>query len=204
MTSTFTVRRRKIVPLALTLLAMALGGCLRDRDNREDPLTGSPARIPASRSSVSTREQDNPNAPSLSIRDSNPPPDRNNVQTTGWTGSNNNNSSTDSGPRLQAPVVGYDQRNSGTPAALSGTRTATRFRTFEEGEAFLMRLTENRCKSQRLLQHEDEQNQGVWTFECSVQSKTNPSNVKTYTATDKFGLYAMQKVIDDIVRDQGR
>ncbi|MFL5339026.1 MAG: hypothetical protein ACJ8F7_02570 [Gemmataceae bacterium] len=201
MSNLFIVRHGKLVPLALTLLALCLGGCLRDRENRDDPLTGMPARISANQRNVSVRD-DGRGASNLSIRDQNPPPNANTVQTTGWTG-NNNATSTDSTPRLGAPVVGTSVRNTGTSATLAASGGPTRIRTFEEAEAFLA-SDRCKCKAQRLLQHEDEQNQGVWTFECSVPSRTNPSNVKTYTATDRYGLIAMQKVIDQIVQDQGR
>ena len=60
-------------------------------------------------------------------------------------------------------------------------------------------LTARGCRWQRL-----EQREGEWFFTCSVPSRTSPNSVKTYEATDKFGLLAMQKVIDEINRDQSR
>jgi len=198
------VRRRSILPLIPTVLVLSLAGCLRDRDHRDDPLLGLPNRIPDSRSSVSVRE---PGAggplasvagrsdSGLGIRDNNSPPastvDRG-VQPTGWTGTTP--PASDAAPRLQTPVVPRDPRTASTSPAPTGG--PLRIRTFEEAAAF---LSARNCRWQRL-----EQREGEWFFSCSVPSRTNPNSVKTYEATDKYGLLAMQKVIDEINRDQTR
>ncbi len=43
-----------------------------------------------------------------------------------------------------------------------------------------------------------------WHFACTIPNKSNPSLNRNYEATDKYGLLAMQNVIDQVVKDQGR
>ena len=45
--------------------------------------------------------------------------------------------------------------------------------------------------------------EGEWTFGCTIPSKANAGSMKTYESKDRYGLLAMQKVIDEIIRDQG-
>jgi hypothetical protein len=199
MSRVFAVSRRLAGPLAVALLGVTLGGCLRDRDSqnrRDDPFTAVPARIPDSRRSVSVRDNDRDLPDSrttagLAIRepdrnrDSNSDRDRNPVQTTGWTGSDADRVA---GPKLQTPVVSKDGRESRSGGPV-------RIRTFEDGAAF---LTARDCRGMQLQLRDKE-----WYFECSIPSRRNSNSVKTYTAHDKYGLIAMQMVIDDILRDQG-
>lgn len=201
----------------LAFLALGLSGCLRERDpDRVDPITGLPARIPENRRGVSSRAEDErerrtpaslAGRSDLGIRDRDRDRDRDSdrdrdrdrdsdkdrgVRTTGWTGSDirdrDRDRDRDPNPRLQPPVVPRESRS-------FASGPAPKLRSFEEGQAF---LTARGCRWQRLEQRDNE-----WFFTCSVPNRGSSSSVKTYEAVDKYGLLAIQKVIDKIARDQG-
>jgi hypothetical protein len=196
---------RTILTLLLIVPALGLTGCLRDRDKANDPLFNLPGRSSSNQSSVSVRETDGRNSAGLAsrsadsglgIRDTSgqrdPSLDRTPVQPTGWTGAPGA-SGADGSPRLQTPTVASGPHAAGAPAMIGGV---ARLRTFEEGEAY---LNARGCLWQRL-----EQREGEWFFSCSVPNRGNSNSVKTYEASDKYGLLAMQKVIDEINKEQSR
>jgi hypothetical protein len=174
----------------------------RDRNPGPDPLTGmdrrpvpvsnfgdgrSPAALASARDGVS----------GLGIRNDNPDPnvtrDRT-VQTTGWTGANSTD--TYGTARLGTPTTGapVDTRSSPVASTVSTVNTTGRVRTFEEAQQLLMARG---VKSQELHQRDT----GEWSFSCSMPIANQAGRMKTYEATDKYGLLAIQKVIDKMNQD---
>jgi hypothetical protein len=49
-----------------------------------------------------------------------------------------------------------------------------------------------------------DQKDGEWTFECTIPTGAGATSMRTYEARDKYGLVAIQKVIDNIAQDQRR
>jgi hypothetical protein len=198
---------RQVVARAVVFVPLALTGCAvfdRPDPNRPDPLTGLPKRIPASDRAVSTTY--NPpgdqsrnamlassgakppeSTSGLSIRDSKNP-DAGTTQPTGaWTGNESRNStSPGGGARLGSA-------NPGTADPAPGS-SGLKVRTFEEAQQF---LGARGVKWQELKNTGDNE----WSFSCSIPNK-NATSVRTYQASDRYGLWAMQKVIDQILREQ--
>ncbi len=212
----------KLARLGALLLPTALAGCLsdglfsdrsrsRDRDRDRDPLTGLPARIPADQRSVTAGP-----APSdrvtpatlaggssaglsgLGIRDGNTSgPDNSAPPPSGaWSGAESKNTAPPGGAKLGTPRLGGPSDSYAQPAAGSNRSPAIRARSFEEAQQFLMA---HGVKWQRL----QTTGEGDWTFSCTIPNKANTGSMKTYEAHDRYGLVAMQKVMDEIVRDQG-
>jgi hypothetical protein len=197
-------QRRGIGRLLAPALLLLLGGCaLFDRPDpkRPDPLTGLPKRVPPSDRAVSstynpaeqtragvlaTSGQKPPSegTSGLSIRDGKPSDASGSTQQTGaWSGkeSRTTPTSTDAGRPAAAPS-GSDGNG------------GVRVRTFEEAQQFL---------AARGVKWQDLKNTGEseWVFACSIPTK-NSTSVRTYEARDRYGLLAMQKVIDQILREQ--
>lgn len=202
-------RNRRLLAKVTGLLApLALVGCLSDKPdpNRPDPLTGLPKRIPPSERAVSSTynpertesavlasSRNTEGVSGLSIRDGrDAESDRNSSVTAAgaWTGTESRTSPPPSrGARLGGPPA--------TPAPASTTGGSVRVRTFEEAQQFLMA---HGVKWQDLQTTGD----GQWKFACSIPNKGSSTSVRTYEETDRYGLIAMQKVIDKIVRDQSK
>lgn len=192
---------RRILARALVFAPLILAGCLSDRPDpkRSDPLTGLPKRVPPGDRAVSTtfNPGDNTKAATiatsgprpadgtsgLSIRDKTADVDRSTPTAGAWTG-NESRTGAPNGAKLASATSG------GTPGAVG-----TRVRNFEEAQQVLRTYG---------VKWQDLQNVGDtgWKFTCSIPSKTNPNAVRNYEAQDYFGLTAMQKVIDQIQREQ--
>jgi hypothetical protein len=193
---------RQLLAHALLLAPLALTGCAifdKPDPNRPDPLTGLPKRVPAGERGVSATS--NPadanrngvlassgprpadGTSGLSIRDSRAPEADRSTQPSGtWTGS-------ESHSNAGAKPAGV------TTASADGAAGGPRVRTFEEAQQFLVA---------RGVRWQDLQTtgEGEWKYSCSVPSKANANSVRTYEARDRYGLLAMQKVIDQILREQ--
>jgi hypothetical protein len=182
---------------------LVVGGCaLLDRPDpkRPDPLTGLPKRVPPNDRAVSSTynpaEQNRAGvlatsgqkAPAegtsgLAIRDNrSPDSDRSTQQTGAWTGKESRTTSA-SGDTARPAASTSGNDNSGA-----------RVRTFEEAQQFL---------AARGVKWQELKNTGEseWAFACSIPNK-NSNSVRTYEARDRYGLLAMQKVIDQILREQ--
>jgi hypothetical protein len=213
---------------ALLLLPTLLTGCVsdglfsdrsrsRDRDRDRDPLTGLPSRVPAEPRGVPAGAANDRITPAtlaggssargdgvsgLGIRDgNNNGPDNSGVPTGGaWSGAESKAPAPGGvklgSPRLGGPTDSYTQPTSGG----ANRSPAIRVQSFEEAQQFLMA---HGVKWQRLQMIPTETGPGEWLFSCTIPTKTNSSSMKTYEAKDRYGRVAMQKVIDEIVRDQG-
>lgn len=201
-----------IVRTLAIALPLVLSGCLADRPDakRPDPLTGLPPRIPADQREVSSTYRPNdrstpavvaaagPKAPgdmsNLSIRDRGPEQDRGTVNPTGaWSGLESKSGSA-------MPTGGARLGNARAPGMVEPPSNMTgglRVRSFEEAQQFLMA----RGVKWQNLQTTGE---GEWKFSCSIPNKSGSNSMRTYEASDRWGLLAMQKVIDQILRDQSR
>lgn len=200
----------------LMVVAVALSGCASTKPdpNRPDPLTGLPRRVPTSdravastyapeRSESAVLTSANGKAPDgvsgLGIRDtrdSEADRGRNSPAANSWTGTESrSNSGPGLGGKLGAPATTASA--SARPEPTPGTGGSVRVRTFEEAQQF---LTAQGVKWQDL----QTTGEGEWKYTCSVPNKGNSSSMRTYEARDRYGLTAMQKVIDQIVRDQAR
>jgi hypothetical protein len=220
--STDRTRRHWSRQLVL-LLPLLIAGCMSDRpaytrDRDIDPLTGLPARIPAPDRRASADYPDRATTGSLAgssgfapegvsglgIRESNGgPAERGNVHANdAWSGPDSR-SATGSGARLgSAGGNGLTDNNSRVaPASSAALGSASdrspivRMRSFEEAQQFLMARG---VKWQRL----QTTGEGEWAFACTIPNRIGAGSMKTYEAKDKYGLVAIQKVIDEIVRDQ--
>jgi hypothetical protein len=192
--------------MAFCLAAGCADGNFFDRDPNPnggpDPLTGmdrrpvpvsnfgdgrSPAALASARDGVSGLGIGNDNSDPNVTRDRS-------VQTTGWTGNNSNDTSGTA--RLGTPTTGTPVDTRSSPVA-STVNTTGRVRTFEEAQLF---LTKCGVKSQELHQRDT----GEWSFSCSMPIANQAGRMKTYEATDKYGLLAIQKVIDKMNQDGNR
>jgi hypothetical protein len=205
MVDTLSRRVRGIGRWLVPALLVALAGCQTDRPdpNRPDPLTGLPKRIPPADRAVSStydpagqtraamvaasgsRPSDNNSG--LSIRDSRgADADRSTQPAGAWTGNQSRGGA--------APATGA--RGDAVPASSSSTSSSSglHVRTFEEAQQFL---------GARGVKWQELKNTGEneWVFSCSIPNKSS-SSVRTYEARDRYGLVAMQKVIDQILREQ--
>src|SRR5262249_32115547 len=115
----------------------------------------------------------------------------------GWSG--NSTSSTNSGTRLNTPTANDrpdDRPSRSSPGVTTAGGMAMRIRTFEDGQSFLMA---HGVRWQQLAQRDGERE-----FMCTVPTAPHATTMRPYEARDKYGLVAIQKVIDNISRDQGR
>ena len=211
--------------LAVTLLLpLTLTGCLsdglfsdrdrdRDRNRDRDPLTGLPSRIPQDQRSVSVNQppsdrvtaatlassSNRDGVSGLGIRDgltSGP----GNSGNAGWSGTETKTVTPTGGAQLGSPKLGGPTDSYSAPTGAASRSPTIRMRTFEEAQQFLLARG---VKWQRLQMQSSATGPGEWSFSCTIPNRSNPNNMKTYEATDRYGLLAMQKVIDEIMRDQG-
>ncbi|HLW64769.1 MAG TPA: hypothetical protein VKS79_05565 [Gemmataceae bacterium] len=164
-----------VVPAALLAL-----GCESDRNRRSDPPNSLPPRT------AMDPNNSNNNSSNTTLTSSRSPSELDDMR---------NRAENPSGDaKLQPP----SSANGTRPAAYTATSSGSaRIRTFEEGQQFLMARG---VKWQRL----ETAGEGEWRFTCSLPTKAGSTSMRTYEATDKYGLIAMQKVIDQVVRDQNQ
>lgn len=196
---------------AAAVLLTPLSGCLSDKPDRNlpDPLTGLPRRLPPSERAVAstfgpertdaailasagTKPAD---SSGLGIRDDRRPGDERErplAASGAWSGSE---SKSNAGPGMGARLGGAPAAPPTPPP--TGTGAAVRVRSFEEAQQF---LTAHGVKWQDL----QTTGEGEWKYSCSIPNKANPSTMRTYEGRDRYGLTAIQQVIDQIVRDQIR
>src|SRR5262245_41900709 len=182
--------------MAVVPAALLLGGCQQDRNSRND----TPSSLPP-RTSMDPRNSINTTTTGLtSSRSPNDMDDlRNRAENSNGASTqasyNDQNSSRRSDDaRLQPPGSNNSNRS---PAYTTASSGGPRIRTFEEGQQFLMARG---VKWQRL----ETAGEGEWRFSCSLPNRAGSTSMRTYEATDRYGLIAMQKVIDQVVRDQSK
>jgi hypothetical protein len=200
--------RRRIGLVGFVLGVFSWVGCVTDPvdSRRNDPLTGLPKQVPPSQRPVSstfdpkrneaaavaaTTQSSMPTVSDLGIRG--PSSDLNatgSAAASAWSGQ-------------ESKTVAPASASSGRPSLTPGQPTAVtvgggpRVRSFEEAQQF---LAAHGVKWQDL----QTTGEGEWKFSCSIPNKNNPNSVRTYEARDRYGLNAIQKVIDQISRDQQR
>jgi hypothetical protein len=215
---TFPRRLRKLGEAFLLPLIFAAMGCQafdRFRDppaSRDyDPLTGLPPRNDPDKRAVNiTSTFNNPSnrttpaglagsssrpGDDLRIGDNRRDDRDRNLQPTGWAGTGDGKPGPNGSAELRSPVVGTSTNTPRT--ANPSTGPGPRIRSFEEGQQF---LTARGVRWQRL----ETTAEGEWKFSCSIPSRPGATSMKTYEARDRFGLLAIQTVIDQIVREQQR
>ena len=184
--------------MALVPAALLLGGCQQDRNTRNDPPNSLPPRT-----SMDPRNSNNNSTSTTGLTSSRSPSDmddlRNRAENSNGSSTqasyNDQNSSRRSDDaKLQSPGSNNTNRS---PAYTTASSGGPRIRTFEEGQQFLMARG---VKWQRL----ETAGEGEWRFSCSLATRQGSTSMRTYEATDRYGLTAMQKVIDQVVRDQSK
>ena len=189
-----------LVPLTVCLSLGCADGRFfdRDRDDRPDPLTGLDRTRPDRRNVSVNPNGDSRNPASLASgrdgvsglgmrdRDRDDRDRDRTVQTTGWTGGRSDDGS--GGAKLGSPTTGGPTGTRSSPTASGGSG---RIRTFEDAQQILIARG---VKVQELRQRD-----GEWAFSCSVSLGAN--RMKTYEASDRYGLIAIQKVIDKMNQD---
>jgi hypothetical protein len=175
-----------VVPAALIAL-----GCESDRNRRSDPPSSLPPRT------AMDPKNSNGSSSSTTLTSSRSPNELDDMRNRA---ENPNGSSQQAGynsngeAKLQSPGSGNTNR---IPAYTSSASGGPRIGKFEEGQQFLMARG---VKWQRL----ETAGEGEWRFSCSLPTKPGSTSMRTYEATDRYGLIAMQKVIDQVVRDQNQ
>jgi hypothetical protein len=216
----------RICQLAATLLVpIALAGCLndglfadrdRDRPRDRDPLTGLPSRSPVDQRSVSANPppdrlatatlasssgRGSEGVSGLGIRDGFTSTPTNSGSNGGsWSGGESRTAAPGDGAKLGSPKLGGPTDSYSTPAASANGFPTIRMHSFEEAQQFLMARG---VKWQRLQMQSSANGPGEWTFSCTIPNRSNPNIMKTYEGRDRYGLIAIQKVIDEIAREQG-
>lgn len=200
------LRKRSLV----TLMPLVFAGCLSDEGSRyrPDPLTGLPRNAPTTVSS--TFGSTNPPASaSLAVPGPNPPnnaPAANSQSSNGawsqtpgaWSGTESRSTPTTAVPaKLGSPMPPSNSTASSSPVPNAGPAPSLRPKNFEDSEKILIAHGVNWQKLQMI-------DANSWEFSCTVPNKSKPNVMRTYEATDRYGLLAVQKVIDQIVRDQGQ
>lgn len=205
-------------------LAVLSGGCLQDRyakdkDRDDDPILGLPPKVPAKDRAVSSN-MTYPSAPNRvtnadlasrstgwsseangELRIGNAYPEARGNTPYGVNGPTGPSSpSTSSGARLQDPpgATGPGRDNRLTPTSFPPPANSTmtvQVNSFEQAQGLLARYG---VRWQRLETTDDNE----WKFACSIPNASNPNKARTYEATDRYGLVAMRKVLDQIARDQ--
>lgn len=186
--------------MAVVPAALLLGGCQQDRNTRNDtpnslpPRTSMDPRNSNGNSTSTTGLTSSRSANELDdMRARAEDPSRPPLQTTNWNNDSNSSRRSDDA-RLQSPGSNNTNRS---PAYTTASSGGPRIRTFEEGQQFLMGRG---VKWQRL----ETAGEGEWRFSCSLPNRAGSTSMRTYEATDRYGLIAMQKVIDQVVRDQSK
>lgn len=209
-------------------MPLTLTGCLSDglfsdrgrdryRAKERDPLTGLPSRDPSDQriATTSPTSTDRVTAATLASSSGRTPEgvsglgirdgsssgfDGSGQSSNGWTGADSNTAAPAGGAQLGSPkLAGPTDRYSAPPPG-SSQIPAMRIRSFEEAQQFLVARG---VKWQRLQMQSGATGPGEWSFSCTIPNRNNPNNMKTYEAHDKYGREAIQKVIDEIIRDQG-
>jgi hypothetical protein len=176
--------------LAVVPAALIAMGCESDRNRRSDPPNSLPPRT------AMDPNNSNGNSSNTTLTSSRSPSElddmRNKAENPNGSqqASYNNNGEA----KLQPPGSNNGNR---IPAYSTSSSGGSRIRTFEEGQQFLMARG---VKWQRL----ETAGEGEWRFSCSLPSKPGSTSMRTYEATDRYGLIAMQKAIDQVVRDQNQ
>lgn len=204
----FQGRRRSRIGWTAWAVALSwlAAGCVTDRPDprRPDPLTGLPKQIPPGQRPVSSTFDPKRNEAAAVSASANTAPGVSNLSIGG-----NAPTSASAASSNAASAWSGTESKTVSPASLTGTRPGLtpsepvsvtvgggpRIRTFEEAQQFL---------AARGVKWQDLQTtgEGEWKFSCSIPNKTNPNSVRTYEARDRYGLNAIQKVIDQISRDQ--
>ncbi|MCX7699475.1 MAG: hypothetical protein N2039_01225 [Gemmataceae bacterium] len=195
---------------ALTTLALA-AGCVTDRPDprRPDPLTGLPKQIPPADRAISSTFDPKRNEAAAVTASANTNPGSMNGGVSNLSIGGTSPSSPSSTSSTAASAWSGTESKTVPPTSTIGTRPGLtpaepvsvmvgggpRIRTFEEAQQFL---------AARGVKWQDLQTtgEGEWKFSCSIPNKNNPNSVRTYEARDRYGLHAIQKVIDQISRDQ--
>jgi hypothetical protein len=194
-------------------LTIALSGCLSDNGarNRPDPLTGLPKNPPTISSTYGSIDSSKSaslaasgtampaSTSSLGIRDGqSSSTNAGNPDTNAWTGTESRNTPATGMPaKLGSPAAPTNSTASSSPLTTAGPAPVVKAKDFEDAQRILFAHGMNWQK----LQMVDGKR---WEFSCTIPNKANPNVMRNYEATDRFGLLAMQQVIDQIVRDQGR
>jgi hypothetical protein len=213
---------RRLVLAALLALpsVVSLAGCddpLFGKRKEPDPLLGAaiPKTVPDNQRAVTVTY---PSAPAPSGGPTNAGLASNGT----WAGRPGDNSgsggiapagASSNGVSLQPPVLGGGSNlppppratptsslppapsmGTGPTGGATGTGGAVRLRSFEHAQEL---LTGRGVRWQRL----ETVDSGEWRFSCSIPVPSNPNKTRTYEATDRYGLLAMQKVLDQISRD---
>lgn len=184
-------------------------GCVTDRldSRRPDPLTGLPKQLPPSDRAVSSTfdPKRNESAAIAATVNSHAGVSNLSIGGNGVAASSTTSTTTNTA----ASAWSGTESKTASPASTTGGRPGLvpsepvsvtvgggpRIRSFEEAQQFL---------AARGVKWQDLQTtgEGEWKFACSIPNKNHPHTVRTYEARDRYGLTAIQKVIDQISRDQ--
>jgi hypothetical protein len=178
--------------LAVVPAALIATGCETSRNNRNDPPNSLPPRT-AMDARNSNSNSSGSNSGLASSRSPSELDDMRNRAENPNSSSTQASYNTNGDAKLQSP----GSNNNRSPAYTTSSSGGPRVRTFEEGQQFLMARG---VKWQRL----ETAGEGEWRFSCSLPTKSGSTSMRTYEATDRYGLIAMQKVIDQVVRDQNQ
>lgn len=190
--------RRRLMFYTSASLLVALTGCVMDsaEARRTDPLTGLPKQIPPTQRPVTStfdpkrQEAAAISAPvsDLGIREPRSATPAANSAALSWSGHESKTAAPTSTPPLHSLV---------TPAQPTSVSVGggPRIRSFEEAQQYLVA---HGVKWQDL----QTTGEGEWKFSCTIPNKKQPNTFRTYEARDRYGLSAIQKVIDQISRDQ--
>jgi hypothetical protein len=190
------------------ILPFALAGCLTDNTahTRPDPLTGLPKTTPTvsstynsvSPSTSASLAASSTSASGLGIPNAQPTSNSSPPSSNNWTGAAPSAAPAAGMPaQLGSPLGPTNATASSSPLTSTGPAPALKIKKFEDAEQVLL----NHGVNWQKLQMIDGKH---WEFACTIPNKANPNVMRNYEATDLYGLTAMQKVIDQIVRDQGQ
>ena len=175
--------------LAAVPAALLAIGCESDRNRRSsDPPNSLPPRT------AMDPNNSNGNSSSTTLTSSRSPSELDDMRNKAENPNGSQQASYNSDAKLQSPGSNSGNR---IPAYSTSSSGSSRIKTFEEGQQFLMARG---VKWQRL----ETAGEGEWRFSCSLPTKPGSTSMRTYEATDRYGLTAMQKVIDQVVRDQNQ
>lgn len=175
--------------LAVVPAALLAAGCESDRNHRSDPPNSLPPRT------AMDPKNSNGNSSNTTLTSSRSPNELDDMRSRAENpnGSSQQASYNSNGEaKLQPPGNGNR-----IPAYSTSSSGGPRIQKFEDGQQFLMARG---VKWQRL----ETAGEGEWRFSCSLPTKPGSTSMRTYEATDRYGLIAMQKVIDQVVRDQNQ
>ena len=188
------------------ILPFAITGCLTDNTarTRPDPLTGLPKTTPTvsstygsvspSTSASLAASSTSPN--SLAIPSAQTTSNNSSQPSNNWTGGASN-AANGMPAQLGNPAAPANSTASSSPLTGSGPAPTLKIKKFEDAEQVLLAHGVNWQKLQMIDSRH-------WEFACTIPNKANPNVMRNYEATDLYGLTAVQKVVDQIVRDQGQ